>query len=728
MDIFNYFNFSFLLGGITCYSTAIWIYFKNRHNSINKSWFLLGLSAGTWSINHFLMSITRSYQMAWIFCYVLYGAAIFIPSFYMYFIFSLLGETKRRRKEIVFSFLMSFVFLILMPTKLFLQGVSPKFMFNYYDTLGSLAVFFILFFVIIPVYSLYRLFLALRNQSRIKSLQLKYVALASIFGFLGGGGSFFLAFNISFPPYFLILFVFYPLIITYAILKYRLMNITVVVTRTGVFVVVYTLVLGLPFFLAVLGRTWLIRFLGNNWWIGPLVLMAVLATVGPFLYIFLQRKTEAILLYEQRKYQQALNRLANEITRIHSLKKLLDLIANVFVNTVGVIHFGAYILDENSSSFLLKSGRNLKKGFPYSIKSKNVLINWLRQEREIAVYEEIKRKSQDDPDSIFEELTKEMRSLGASVLIPCFFEGKLTIIISLGDKLSKKAYTSQDLNIFSILSGQIALAIEDASLYENMEEQVKQRTKELVEVQKQLIQTEKLATIGTLAGGVAHEINNPLTAILINVQMLIASGKIIQDEDDKESLELIRNSTKRCQSIVQKLMTYARRPIKEAEITPINIMEVINNVVSFLSYQLKQENIKISVNCAKDNLSIKGNRNELEQVITNIILNAKDAIERKKGSGNITITVFIKGDWVKTEIEDDGGGIEEGVISNIFDPFFTTKDIGKGLGLGLSICQAIVERYNGSITVNSKLGKGSVFTVQLPLYKREEISKKIKSY
>jgi two-component system NtrC family sensor kinase len=247
---------------------------------------------------------------------------------------------------------------------------------------------------------------------------------------------------------------------------------------------------------------------------------------------------------------------------------------------------------------------------------------------------------------------------------------------------------------------------------------VRQRSEQLVEVQKQLIQAEKLATMGTLSGGVAHEINNPLTAILTNVQMLLADSKNF-DDDSKESLELIEEATKRCRTIVQKLMTYAKKPLETAEVSRVNMLMVVGKVLSFLSFQLEQENIKVVMDAKDSQYWVIGNQNELEQVVTNIILNARDAVKQAKVNGMIHIALFEVGEWINLRIKDEGIGIPPDIISKIFDPFFTTKDVGKGLGLGLSICQSIVEKHKGLIIVQSDEVKGTVFKIKIPKAKKD---------
>jgi len=245
---------------------------------------------------------------------------------------------------------------------------------------------------------------------------------------------------------------------------------------------------------------------------------------------------------------------------------------------------------------------------------------------------------------------------------------------------------------------------------------VKERTEELVEVQKQLIQAEKLATVGTLSGGVAHEINNPLAAILTNVQMMLMFADDEDTKVDKESLELIEEATQRCRTIVSKLMTYAKKPMESDEISRVDLMDALKKVISFIRYQLEQDGVKIFVEAEDTCYPILGNNNELEQVFTNFILNARDAIKKANKSGDIHI-VFAKTDkQIKVSVKDEGAGIEDKILSKIFDPFFTTKDVGQGLGLGLSICQSIVEKHQGKIEVKSAVDKGTEFLIEFPIY------------
>jgi len=700
-----------LIAGIFCFLIGIIVFLKNRRSLVNLSFLILTTSASIWQIGTFGVLISNEVDMALRWCRFTYGGAIFIPIATYHFVIEFLKKSKQR-KFVLYSYLMgAFIFLPLSQTNFFLSGVN-KYFWGYWFKASFLHPFFLLFFILLMWVSFANLYFSYkRGQFPIEKLRIKFLFFAFIIAYIGSV-DFPADYGIKIYPFGYFPLIIYLSIVAYAILKYRLMDITLAITRTGIFVAVYTLVLGLPFLLITLGKNWLIGFLGINWWFGPLVLLAVLATVGPFVYIYLQRRAEKIILREQYTYRKTLEQAAKELARIHSLKRLLDLITHIVTKTVRISHSAIYLYDENSRKFLLKSKRNFKEE-TLSLDKEDFLVKWLKDKRESLVCEEINRKFQETSNLSFKELEKKMQSLNANVIVPGFLRDKLLGFLVLGNKRSGKFYTPEDLNTLSVLANEAALAIENALIYENMEEEIRKRTEELVEIQKQLIQAEKMATVGTLAGGVAHEINNPLTAILTNVQMLLAESSV-DSKLDKESLQLIEEATKRCRTIVKKLMTYAKRPLEVTEITEVNLLNVTKNVMSFLGYQLEQENIKIIVDTKEDVYKVLGNQNELEQVVTNIILNAKDAIKCIKKSGQINISISQDNDYIKMKIKDDGIGIPKEILPKIFDPFFTTKEVGKGTGLGLSICQAIVEKYNGKIMVESELNRGSTFTVELP--------------
>lgn len=242
-----------------------------------------------------------------------------------------------------------------------------------------------------------------------------------------------------------------------------------------------------------------------------------------------------------------------------------------------------------------------------------------------------------------------------------------------------------------------------------LEKKVEERTKELIEMQGHLIQSEKLASLGKLAAGVAHEINNPLGGILIYSHLLLEETK--KNTPESENLKKIIKETTRCKDIVKGLLEFARPKEPEMALTDIN--DVINKALALFERQALFQNIKINRDYS-DLPRIVSDGAQLQQVFTNIIVNAAEAMD---GNGMLTIKTWLdaKDECLKIEFTDTGHGIREEDKERLFEPFFTTKEVGKGTGLGLAISYSIVQKHQGSIKVRSELGQGSTFTVILPL-------------
>ncbi|NQT83798.1 HAMP domain-containing protein, partial [bacterium] len=226
---------------------------------------------------------------------------------------------------------------------------------------------------------------------------------------------------------------------------------------------------------------------------------------------------------------------------------------------------------------------------------------------------------------------------------------------------------------------------------------------------RKLSQSEKLASLGRLAAGVAHEINNPLTGVLTYSHLLLR--KTPPESPDKEDLEVIVRETTRCREIVKELLDFARETKSERKLNDLN--RVIKGMISLVENQVSFQNVQIRAELDPELPSIPIDPNEMQQVFTNLALNAAAAMPE---GGIITIKTSEDGDggFVKAEVCDTGTGISEENLSRIFDPFFTTKEGGTGTGLGLAVTYGIIQRHEGMVEVRSELGKGTTFTIRLP--------------
>ncbi len=232
---------------------------------------------------------------------------------------------------------------------------------------------------------------------------------------------------------------------------------------------------------------------------------------------------------------------------------------------------------------------------------------------------------------------------------------------------------------------------------------------ELKVTQESLIQAEKLSAIGELVAGVAHELNNPLSTIVGFAELLLTRDP---EPEARQYLERIQSDGWRAARVVANLRTFAQK--REVQATVLDVNEVLTDVLKLKSYSLKVSTIQVEEDLAADLPMVLADKGQLQIVFLNLINNAQNAMEEANGRGTLWIKTAQVGGNVRVTVADGGPGIKPENLSKIFDPFFTTKDGGKGMGLGLSICQGIATRHNGRIWVEGEYGKGATFHLELP--------------
>ena len=230
------------------------------------------------------------------------------------------------------------------------------------------------------------------------------------------------------------------------------------------------------------------------------------------------------------------------------------------------------------------------------------------------------------------------------------------------------------------------------------------------EIQDRLYLTDRLASVGEMAAGIAHELNNPLTGVIALSELLL-DGEI--PEGMKEDLESISQEGQRAAGVVKNLLAFARKHIISPQPTEINA--VIKEVLKLRAYEHKVSNIEVITHFNPDLPEIVADRFQMQQVFLNIVLNAEQAMIESHGRGTFVITTKLLEDCIKISFADDGPGIPPEIVNRIFDPFFTTKEVGKGTGLGLSICYGIITKQGGKIYTQSNKSTGATFIIELPI-------------
>lgn len=379
---------------------------------------------------------------------------------------------------------------------------------------------------------------------------------------------------------------------------------------------------------------------------------------------------------------------------------------------------GAIFLFENKSLHL-RITRGISGVIPdLAVPEKTGVLGTVRETVTPAMFnteqDYIKVYDQTDPDPLAQSGLLRFPFLAVPLRSP----GDVLGVLAVFQKASEDYFTERERILLSILSGQGAVAVENYRLYQQLRGKIgmlEQTIDALHTTQDQLIQTEKLVSIGHLASGVAHEIRNPLSIVLMGLEFLGDP----QNRDEKifqESVQKMKQSIHRANNIVVELLKFSRSA--KLQLNEVSLCKVLDDTLVLLNNQARLDSIEIVKKFPADPVMIMADATMLAQAFFNLFANAVDAMA-KGGTLTVDVSVCAVGSldlpMATVKISDTGTGIAKENLSRIFNPFFTTKDPGKGTGLGLSIVHLILERHNGMISVESKENQGTTFTLQLPV-------------
>jgi len=406
-----------------------------------------------------------------------------------------------------------------------------------------------------------------------------------------------------------------------------------------------------------------------------------------------------------------INKISNKIRDGFDIEEIIQTAVEEISKTLDISQgFYAEVLDGH---------KELSIKHEWKIKNENYQkINKITPDKDALLKKSLENKVSNTSNVIIDKNTGDSR---AKLITPIIYNNEILGILSFIHTTSKKHWHKEEINLIEGLAAQLASAINQAKLFNELEKQKLDLEKalfELKQTQSQLIQSEKMASLGQLVAGVAHEINTPMGSIKCNNDIFIKCIQKIQaapTETDMEKYSEILDDTlkvnseaiKRINSIVKALKNFAR--LDEAEYKRIDIHEGLKSTLMLINHEIKGRIQIIEeygelplVNCYP---------NQLNQVFMNILVNACQSIKK---TGSIKIRTENHADKIKIFISDTGKGINEKHLERIFDPGFTTKGVGVGTGLGLSICYQIIQKHKGSIKAESVYAKGSVFIIELP--------------
>jgi len=695
---------------------GIFVVVKNKQSLINWSYaiFLSCLSLWSFALAMFYWVSIDSSSVFWANSIYFMGNAIAVAFFHFSFVFPTGKNPSWKRISILLGCLL-LLFILYFFTSEMVKGIEYR---NGVKTFiyGNYHFIFDAYFIFLFGSAFWKLYCDVKTLTRQKKEQAKYLLLSTAIGVIFNGST-----NLIMPsvfhncsliwlgPYITLLMV---CIMTYAIIKYRLMDIKIAFTRAGIFLVVYALVLGVPFI--ILART------GSG--LLATSLAVIFASLGPLFYRFLQTKAESVILAQQHRYQKILLQTAIGMVTEHDLKKLSKLIVYILKNSIRINFSAIFIRDKKNNLYRLESIRGESNIGEYakSFSAKDPFITYLKNNREYFFFEEAPKQIKGSSNILFK----------SKVVIPALIGDELLGFVFLGEKVNGQHYTDEDINVFKILSHQAALAIENCMFFEESKDS-----------QQRMFAAEKLASIGGMADGVAHQIKNRLNLFSLAGGELkfeiknfmtkyntLINGNPELDKTFKYLNELgtsILDNVKRTDGIIKGILDFAKVEKKENLFAVFSFKETIE--LSSLLLMLKHEaaSLPLSVKIDTEDV-IYGVKSQLTEVIYNLLDNAYEAIKERKMQISakelesfvpaIELSLTRTQDRQIIKISDNGIGIKEEDKPKIFAPFFTTKTSYKsGSGIGAYVVKRIIEEnHQGKIRFTSNYMQGTSFIIELP--------------
>jgi signal transduction histidine kinase/CheY-like chemotaxis protein len=787
---------------------------KRGRRGDKKNIFLgLLVSLGLWCLFTFNMRSSPDIHRAlpWEKALIVCALSMFV----FYYHFTVMYIRKKHSRYVLFiiySFLGIFS-VVLAATDLIIKEMTLK-SFGYAPIIGPLGYPVYIFIPLMIIGGIYNLMKAYkRSTSYDERNRLLYLALAGLFPVVGSG----LDAMTNLPPMAIWTTYIFCSICSVAIVKYNLFDIRIIIRKSLSYLLVSAL-LGLPYAGVFILFNHILKTQTVPWWIHIFFIFLLAVTLQP-LYGRAQKLVDRLFYRDKFNYLQALEQFSHETQSIINLKRLGDAIVELVVGALHISNACLLLVSETKKGLRVVASTGLEK-LPEEpvIRSQSILIKWLKKHKRSLSIDELDISPQ--LQNLAQREKNNLKSVQSEFIEPIMNRnGELSGILIMGPKQSTQPYTIEDKQLLSTISSQFAMALENASLYEDMvrakenleaclnsmsdsviiinsdltieflndaakkrfdepaadsnkgeldklNSHVKQTVihyhegisngkpciqrignyeyeivstplvnahgeisvinvlrditarkrmeKQKKELERKAQINSRLVSVGEMASGIAHEINNPLTAVIGYTQIL--QNKKIPGEI-REYLGNIFDGAQRVAGIVNRLLVFARQ--RKPSRSFIDINKILLNTVELCAYNMKTANIKVITDLQPELAGTVADSGQIQQVFLNIIINAEKELEAK-GGGILIIATKQIGNFIRISFADNGPGINKKNLERIFDPFFTTRAAGEGTGLGLSVCHGILSEHNGRIYAESEEGMGATFIVELPEVAKHE--------
>jgi signal transduction histidine kinase len=734
----NIFTISLMTTAVLSLSLGFLVYLRNRTGLINKTWFAVTISITVWAIGFIGVVMSNNAPAALRWQHVLDIGSVFIPATFFHFVAVLLERHKNVKKRYLLEYravyIVAVAICLLIFSPLFKGGMVPVFTFPYWINPGPLYFIYPLFFSVTTVYFLFLLAGAYRRSFGIKRGQIKYVMVAIVIGFGGGLTNFFpQLFKIyPFGQYFV---AFYVLFITYAISRYRLMDIKTLIKRSSVFALLVVIIGALFVLLSNLATQILDGWLGLAiWWIEPLIVSVIIASIFQPLRNLLENITNRFLYAKVYNSSELISEINSVTSSLVNLNRLLTLVAKILGRAFGCPNISIALLDQKKNLDVFYHQGFSKKTLTDLVKNRsNIMADYFsKYKTDIKIIEELKVKHESgDYHPKNTELLYSLYDMDAALIAPLFVKNKLIGVMVLGNKKSGDSYTPEDLRVLDIITGQVAIAIDNAQLYEEqknfsvkLQGEVKKATKELKTVNKELKRLDQSKS--EFLSIASHQLRTPLTIIKGYTSMMMEGsfGKVPKKINTNIGKVFI--ATERLIGLVESLLNVSRieQGRIEFDIRPVNLVEIVAPLIEGFESKAVSKKLKLSFSPEENIPKVLADPQKVQEVISNIIDNSVKYTEK----GEIIVGMHLEGQSVVFTCQDTGIGVEPEDLPRLFEKFVRGKGMmqvyTEGTGLGMYFARMVVENMGGRIWAESPgKGKGSKFSFSLPLANKKEAKK-----
>jgi len=632
---------------------------------------------------------------------------------------------KKAWLPLFIGYLLTLFFTAFSFTPLYVKDVSPLLNFRWWPRPGILYTFYIIFgYLGLSGYAFSLLFKNYGRVSGFKREQIKYVIIGTLVGLTGGATNFILWYRIPFPPLGTFLVPFYIFFLGYAIFRYRLMEIRLIIGRGAIFAFSLLIVISLGFFLIYLNNLLLVP-------LPPYLIIAFIIIISiaifQFLVEFLEKKASRFLYYSFYTNQLILTQLGEQLTKVLDLEKLSSLITDTLLNTLKLDKAGI-LLREEAGIYRIQKIIGFHEDNGISLVRDNFLTNYLQKTKKPLIYEELDLIIRDTDDKEERKkivaLKQNMKRIEAKLCLPLLFEDKIIGIIVLGEKVSGAPYFTEDINLLTNLSRQASIALANAKLYreikdlsEHLQDRVDQQTQKIRRAYKKLKKLDEAKS--EFISIASHQLRAPLTAIKGYVSMILEGryGKI--DKTLEEKMKRVYTATERLRTLVNTLLNISRIETGKIELNleRVSLAQLVSSIIDELQFAAQNKDISLKFEKPKKKLpEILIDKEKIREAMVNVIDNAIKYTEK----GGVAVELKEINSNIRVTVRDTGAGMTEKEMEDLFTSF-TRGSAGnhlytEGVGIGLYISKKFIDLHKGKIWAESEgKNKGTTFYIELPV-------------